>query len=285
MNGIEESPDCSGGRSSSDCRFEMDHDTQTPAFDVPAPQVTPGAVAMRERVSQRLFGIGTPQQLGRYRIDRRLGAGGMGVVYAAFDAELSRNVAIKLVRTAQTSAREQDRLREEARALAQLSHPNVVQIYEVGVHEQQLYLVMEYVEGTTLEHWARGRSSREILRCCVQAGHGLAAAHAAGLLHRDVKPNNILVGADGRVRVIDFGLASAAVSLETTPEDADPGGEQTSRLVGTPAYLAPALYARRPASPHSDQFSFCVTVWQVLSGVRPFTVEQLLAVADGDPLP
>jgi tetratricopeptide (TPR) repeat protein/predicted Ser/Thr protein kinase len=259
----------------------------TPDIDAPAPPLTPGVVSMRDRVSRRLFGIGTPQQLGRYVIERRLGAGGMGVVYTAFDAELSRQVAIKLVRTDQESEREQQRLREEARALAQLSHPNVVQVHEVGVHDGQLYLVMEYIEGQTLEVWSRDRSPREILRRCIQAGQGLAAAHDAGILHRDVKPNNIVVGDDGRVRVVDFGLARPIGALQSTTAGAladTPESGQTSRLVGTPAYLAPELYNRAPASPHSDQFSFCVMAWQVLSGARPFDAEQLIVAAENGQL-
>ncbi|PRP99976.1 serine/threonine-protein kinase [Enhygromyxa salina] len=258
----------------------------TPRLAAPPFDETPGATSMRERVSQRLFGLGGSQRFGRYIIERRLGAGGMGVVYAAFDEELSRKVAIKLVRADRARSIEQDKLRHEARALAQLSHPNVVQIHEVGTEGDQLYLVMEYIQGRTLDVWARGRTQRERLRYCVQAGRGLAAAHQAGLLHRDVKPNNIVVGDDGRVRVVDFGLARPQIFVPPTPADTDTNTNtntsvQTSPLAGTPVYLAPELYAGTSASPASDQFGFCVTVWQVLADTRPFTSEQLLAAADG----
>ena len=146
-------------------------------------------------------------RVGRYEIVRQIGAGGMGVVYAAHDPELDRLVAVKLLR-GDADPDLQQRLRREARAMAQLVHPNVVAVHDVGAFDGRTFIAMEYVPGETLLHWVAGRhTAREILAIYVAAGQGLAAAHAAGLVHRDFKPENVLIGRDGRPRVGDFGLA------------------------------------------------------------------------------
>ena len=150
----------------------------------------------------------TPTRLSHYVLLSKLGAGGMGVVHAAYDETLDRKVAIKLLRTT-TDRKAHKRLVREAQSLAKLSHPNVVQIYEIGSSDGLIFLVMEFVKGRTLRAWLnqQPRSRSEILAVFEAAGRGLAAAHAAGLVHRDFKPDNVLVGRDGRARVTDFGLA------------------------------------------------------------------------------
>jgi eukaryotic-like serine/threonine-protein kinase len=205
-----------------------------------------------------------PGRLGRFEVRRVLGAGGMGVVYEAYDAELARRVAIKVMRP-ELPASALARTRIEALALARLSHPNVVQLYEIGVHEGRTYLVTELVEGEGLRAWmASRRSEGEVLGVFAQAGAGLAAAHAVGLVHRDFKPDNVIVGADGRVRVLDFGLArdelradpaAMSVSWATTSGAAEPPTE-TGAVMGTPAYMAPEQRLGAPADPRSDQYSF-----------------------------
>ncbi len=164
---------------------------------------------------------GASKILGRYVVTEKLGGGGMGVVYAAHDPELNRKIAIKLmlppVLSNPASASEgRARLLREAQAMARLSHPNVIAVHDVGTFGEQVFIAMEYVEGTTLGEWlsAKKRSWREIVSTFAQAGRGLAAAHEAGIVHRDFKPDNVLVGNDGRVRVLDFGLARAAQAVE-----------------------------------------------------------------------
>jgi serine/threonine protein kinase len=200
---------------------------------------------------------------GRYRIERILGAGGLGVVYAAVDPELTRMVAIKILRPAANRGQEEleAHLRQEAQALARASHPNVVGVYEVGSSDGQVYLATEYVPGSTLRSWLRAapRSPREILEVLVRAGRGLQAAHQAGLIHGDIKPDNILIGADGRVRVTDFGLARPVTT-----------GARRTPLSGTPAYMAPEQLAGATNDARSDQYSFAVTLYEALYGTRPF---------------
>lgn len=225
------------------------------------------------------------RQIGRYRVLRPVGTGAMGIVYAAVDAELQRTVAIKVLRYDHgDAARLEVRLVGEARALAKLAHPNVVAAFEVGRSDGDVFIAMEFVDGETLASWlGRPHTPREIVAAFLQAGAGLAAAHAAGVVHRDVKPDNILVGHDGRIRVTDFGLAS-----DETRDLGDigfAGGSpiehtRTGALIGTPAYMAPELLEGQPASPHTDQFAFAVALWEALHGARPFvgkTRDELLA--------
>ncbi|MEO8703282.1 MAG: serine/threonine-protein kinase [Kofleriaceae bacterium] len=181
----------------------------------------------------------------------RLGSGGMGVVYAAYDPQLDRGVALKMVQV-----REGDREAAlvEAKALAKLSHPNVVPVFDVGIEAGNVYIVMELVRGETLRDWVTERSQPEVLHAYRQAGAALAAAHAAGLVHRDFKPDNAIVGTDGRVRVVDFGLACEA---------------GTQRAAGTPRYMAPEQAAGTAITPAADQFGFCVALAEALGPEPP----------------
>ncbi|WP_224244493.1 serine/threonine-protein kinase [Hyalangium gracile] len=207
--------------------------------------------------------------VGRYLVLERLGVGGMGMVYSAYDPELNRQVALKLLRTGALGLDAEDgraHLLREAQAMARVSHPNVVPVYDVGTYGEQVFLTMELVEARTLRLWLRDapRSWREVRDAFVQAGRGLAAAHAVGIVHGDIKPENLLVGQDGRVRVTDFGLAR-------TTMPGKPGEELPQVAGGTPAYMAPEQLAdQRHADGRSDQFSFCAALFEGLYGERPF---------------
>lgn len=226
----------------------------------------------RELGGQPPLAIG--DRLGRYEVVARLGAGAMGVVYRARDPRLDRDVAIKLLPSGARGSRAgRARLEREAQALAKLAHPNVVAIHDVGVHDEQVFVAMELVEGQTLRDWmSEGRPWRAVLAVFLAAGDGLAAAHAAGLIHRDIKPDNIMVGADGRARVMDFGLARAEVRAVEALDVAAGLGEvtQAGALVGTPAYMAPEQLRRHDADARADQFGFCVALFEALYGVAPF---------------
>ena len=206
-----------------------------------------------------------PVRIGRFEVCRRIGAGGFGTVYAARDPALEREVAIKVLRPGGPTG---DRLLAEARAMARLSHPNVVAVHEVGVADQRVFVVMELVAGTTLRGWTAGeRDWRDVVHTFHQAGSGLAAAHAAGITHRDFKPENVIVGEDGRVRVGDFGLAGGA-------------GDGPRVDGGTPLYMAPEQHAGKSVTPAADQFAFCAALYEALYRQRPFAgskVEELAA--------
>jgi tetratricopeptide (TPR) repeat protein/predicted Ser/Thr protein kinase len=227
---------------------------------------------------------------GRYVILDRLGEGAMGVVYAAYDPRLERKVALKLLRSnsgASATPEGRARMVREAQAMARLSHPNVLSVYDVGELEGEVFIAMEFVEGSTLRHWLaqRPRAWRQVLRALEQAGQGLAAAHAAGIIHRDFKPDNVLVDKEDRVRVTDFGLARPSelgVAGETVPVLADvPAGEltETGTILGTPAYMAPEQFAGCPSDHRADQFAFTVTIYEALYGERPFKGETLATLA------
>jgi len=211
-------------------------------------------------------------QLGRYVSLGLIGVGGMGAVYAAYDPALDRKIAIKLLRPRVLDGAELEaRLVREARALAKIAHPNVVAVHDVGEVEGRVFLAMEHVTGGTLTDWLRREDVtwRERLAMFVQAARGLAAAHAAGIIHRDFKPDNVLIGADGRARVTDFGLARAGGELAAeTP--VEPAITAAGALVGTPFYMAPEQFAGAPADERSDQFSLCVALYHALYGTRPF---------------
>jgi tetratricopeptide (TPR) repeat protein len=194
-------------------------------------------------------------RIGRYLVLDLIGAGGMGVVYAAYDPALDRKVAIKLLHDDHEPA--QARLLREAQALARLRHRNVVAVHDAGRFRNQVFVAMELVEGTTLQRWLaeRPRPWREIVRVFVEAGRGLAAAHAEGLVHRDFKPDNVLLGADGSVRVADFGLAH-------------PVGEPDPGVVGTPRYMAPEQQSGAPVDARADQYAFCVALREALARRR-----------------
>jgi hypothetical protein len=206
-------------------------------------------------------------RVGRYAVARPLGAGSGGIVYEAFDHELQRKVGLKLLRAdpapGMSAEEAQARLLREARTMARLAHPNVVTVHDAGTFEGQVFIVMQLVEGETLTEWlrVRPREWREILDVFVAAGRGLAAAHVAKLVHHDFKPDNVLVGADGIIRVTDFGLAEPLDRAETAAG---------APVVGTPAFMAPEVRRRRPADARSDQFGFCVALRWALEGRRPF---------------
>jgi tetratricopeptide (TPR) repeat protein/tRNA A-37 threonylcarbamoyl transferase component Bud32 len=258
--------------------------------------------------------------IGRYVIVSRLGEGSMGMVYLAYDPKLDRRLALKVLRRRARSSRatqeRQQRLRREAMAMAQLNHANVVTVHDVGVAEGRVFLAMDYLEGQTLRDWidAKRRPWNQVLRKLVYAGQGLAAAHAAGVIHRDFKPENVLVGNDGSVKVMDFGLArprtgperssgvtdvhgaagKRAAEAEAEPDDEAEADDEprewwkaegqvdltrSGDVLGTPSYMAPELFDGGEANAQSDQFAFCVALWEALYGVRPFAGETMAALA------
>jgi len=234
----------------------------------------------QEQVRRALFGVrAVEHRIDRFTLLESVGRGGMGEVFAAYDPQLDRRVAIQLLRPGRAVDHAQARLQREAQALAKLSHPNVVTIYDVGTVGEQVWLAMEFVQGQTLRAWLQTpRSWQAGLEVMRSAGNGLAAAHAASLLHRDFKPDNVMVGDDGRVRVMDFGLA--LVRRESTMDERETPGERsdddqqgitkTGVVVGTPAYMAPEQMLGDVVDARSDQFSFCVALYETLLGERPF---------------
>ncbi len=233
-------------------------------------------------------------RVGRYVVLQRLGAGGMGVVHAAYDPELDRKVALKLVHPRRAGEEHQLRLLREAQALAKLSHRHVVTVFDVGTMGEHVWMVMELVRGQTLRQWlCTPRSWREVLAVLLPAGRGLAAAHAAGLVHRDFKPDNVMIDDDGDVRVMDFDLARTLTPV-VTPEPGAPhdGSMPTTStrtmpvtradvLVGTPGYMAPEQLLGLALGPAVDQFALCVTLWEALYGERPFPGRAFEAQVDG----
>ncbi len=263
---------------------------------MPSDERAPGEAAVAETI-----GDGEPQHdpllyargdsVGRYLITAPLGRGGMGVVYSAYDPELDRRLAIKVLhphaRGSLGSSSGQQRMLREARAMARLSHPNVVVVHDVGTVDRSVFVAMELIEGRTLAQWlaeAR-RPWREVLAVFLAAGEGLAAAHRAGLVHRDFKPDNVMIADEGRrVVVMDFGLAHSTGGIEeqSTAQvsgDGDPRLTQTGALLGTPAYMAPEQHMGAATSAASDQFAFCVALHESLWGTRPFAGETITALA------
>lgn len=228
-------------------------------------------------------------RIGRFSLLDAIGQGGMGRVYAAYDPQLDRRVALKVLLEPE-AVDGQSRLLREAHALAKLAHPNVVAVHEVGVENEQGFVAMEFVDGVTLRQWlaenpVEGRDVKQVLRLLLQAGRGLAAAHAAGIVHRDFKPGNVLIGADGRVRVADFGLARVA-NVDTVGDEyvgvvgvaagAGPDAKHatvTAAVAGTPGYMAPEQWYGRALDHRTDQFAFCCVAWEVAFGVRPFDAD------------
>ena len=257
-----------------------------------------GGLALSGRVEE----IGHGQRVGRYVVLGALGAGGMGVVYAAYDPQLDRKVALKLLHSGALAPRTEGtesldghaRLLREAQAMARLRHPNVVAVHDVGQVGDRVFIAMEFVEGSTLKSWLRAqpRTRKEVLAVFIQAGRGLQAAHDAGLVHRDFKPENVLVSATGQAQVLDFGLA------KSTEEAGEPGrapaGEaaldrslnslsseltQQGAVLGTPAYMSPEQHLGLPTDARTDQFSFCVALYEALYGMPPFPADSLASLA------
>jgi tetratricopeptide (TPR) repeat protein len=257
-------------------------ETQTGA-DTPTRDDIPGPTPLRRGTS-----------IARYVVIDTLGAGSMGVVHLAYDPELDRKVAIKLLRPSArvgTAAIARERIVREAHALAKLDHPNVVSVHDVGVLDDRVWIAMEYVDGDTLRAWlAVPRDVQTKLAVLVAAGRGLAAAHAAGFVHRDFKPDNVMVGRDPRaagsiprVRVTDFGLARRVGHSGSTPTDGDlvvsDALTKTGALVGTPRYMAPEQLCGKSVDAAADQFAWCVTAFEALWGQRPFEGETLAELA------
>src|SRR5450432_326922 len=265
--------------------------------------------------------------IGRYVVLGLVGRGGMGEVYGAYDPELDRKVAVKLLRVKPgngvTLSEGRQRTLREAQAIARLSHPNVVVVYDVGTFEDKVFIAMEFVEGHTLTYWleSQRRTWQEILKVFVAAGRGLAAAHDKGLVHRDFKPDNVMVGSDNQVRVMDFGLARQAsdkppvrpspgpiplpiaVALPEGERDTvvvpiDGSGAEammkgsgarsgafdmhltrTGAMMGTPTYMAPEQFRGQATDARTDQFSFCVSLYDALYGERPFAGDGINALA------
>ncbi|MBL4684430.1 MAG: tetratricopeptide repeat protein, partial [Nannocystaceae bacterium] len=250
----------------------------------------------RAKVRAGLFGEENEAvRIGRFPVLRHLGRGGMGDVYAAYDEQLDRRVAIKVL-SWEPRAKDRARVVREAKLMARLTHPNVVQVYEVGEAQGRLFIAMEYVGGTTLATWQgeSRRSWRPVVSTYLQAGEGLAAAHAEGIVHRDFKPSNVMVedaASDRlRVRVLDFGIARGRDLVpETVEQDASERGfapsldqgtlTATGALLGTPAYMAPEQFASANVGAAADQFSFCVALWEGLYGERPFSGDTLATLS------
>jgi serine/threonine protein kinase len=226
-----------------------------------------------------------PKTIARFEVRSLVGIGGSAVIYSAWDAEQQRPVAIKLLRHDRSFRPDsQARFLREAKSIARLDHPNVVRIYEVGTHEGRVFLALEYVEGRTLREWVvqDQPSVEDIIRRYLDAGRALEAAHQAGVMHRDFKPDNVLLGDDGRVRVLDFGLARSTRNTDSfqTLETKTPGlrdalaqGPELTATIGfsgTPAYKSLEQHFGRPTDPRADQFAFCVALWEAVYGERPF---------------
>jgi tRNA A-37 threonylcarbamoyl transferase component Bud32/tetratricopeptide (TPR) repeat protein len=229
--------------------------------------------ALEARMFPDVAGDGPTRIAGRYVPDRMLGSGAFGTVYLAHDVELDRFVALKVLHRDLLDDPSQDLIATEARALARVSHPNVVAVFDVGVWEGKTYLAMEYVPGGNLRSFLSQKHAGALqLPLVMQAGRGLAAAHDAGIVHRDLKPENVLVGRDGRVRVGDFGLARPLV--DASLEDGA-SSDESARVGGTPFYMAPELLDGSAADRASDQYAFFVCAYEAAYGARPFEARSI----------
>lgn len=265
-------------------------------------RVEPGGTdvaLVHSRLMASLFGqqVAAPR-FGRFELRERIGQGGMGVVYRAWDPQLERAVAIKLIDTTGLDPTLRERALREARSLAKLAHPNVITVFESGLADDRVWIAMEYVPGATMRDWLARTprpDAKAILRQWVAVGRGLIAVHEAGLVHRDVKPSNVLIGDDARPRLIDFGLVRAprmgqellssaddlsetvsdSADLAARPDSADSGSRPgTKGFIGTHAYAAPEQREGGQAGPAADQYAFCVSVWESLCGAGPPTIPE-----------
>ncbi len=257
--------------------------SNTPAPKGPPPTNPDSPEARAQSSGLRLLHKG--KSLGRYVLLEKLGAGGMGEVFAAYDPHLDRKVALKLLRAGSLSADEgKARLVREAQAMARLQHPNVAAVHDVGTFDERVFVAMEFIEGETLSEWLRAeRDWKEVVRLFLLCGSGLSAAHRAGIIHRDFKPDNVLIGSDGRPRVVDFGLARQSSNTppgnRPTPPPAGDGPVDVTlaspitrdgAVMGTPGYMAPEQLAGLTTDARSDQFAFSVALYEALYGKRPF---------------
>ncbi len=280
-------------------RSSMSTHASEPSGEGDVSKADTGLQLMRGRLLERMFGeVDAKPRIDRFELLEELGQGAMGKIYRAHDPKLGREVALKIVRAEVASEAATRRMLREARGLASLSHPNVVSVFEVGPAPVGIWIAMEYVPGQTLRNWLeQPHRWQDRLAMLIAAGRGLAAAHAAGLVHRDFKPDNVMVGLDGRARVLDFGLAesiearaqlSSTIDSFVSESSSRPGSgaelEQTleaaSRATGgTPSYMAPEAFSGEDVGPHTDQWAYCVTLYEALTGRRPFvgsTLAQLM---------
>lgn len=269
----------------------------SPAADAGSQSTAPGfAVTGQVRTRSPIRELQSGDRIGRYVILTRIGHGGMGIIYGAQDPDLDRRVALKFLLGRDGAGNlGSARLLREAQSLAQLSHPNIVAVHDVGILDDRVWVAMELLDGPNLARWIneKQRPWREVLPVFLAAGAGLQAAHAAGFVHRDFKPENVMFGRDGRVRVVDFGLARAEQAKDggdAAPGAAMPPPEDmrltmTGSLLGTPRYMAPEQWSGALADAKSDQFAFCVSLWEGLFGEPPFAAstlpELMTSVAQG----
>lgn len=247
------------------CRRLLAQNLRTSAVRAPKP---PGVMAAGTAV-------------GRYLVIERIGAGAMGQVFSAYDPQLDRKIALKLLRPGSSTEEHRARLAREAQTLGRLSHPNVVTVFDVGTWEGQLFMALEFVAAGSARKWlaAKPRAWREVVTLYSEAGRGLAAAHDAGVVHRDFKPDNVLVRGDGRPQVTDFGLAAVNAAAPAPHRAETLMLTHTDAVMGTPAYMAADQLEGAAATFASDQFSFCATLFEALTGATPFegqTVDALL---------
>lgn len=278
-NGLPSSPNASGNRQADTHFSKTLGEALTKKAPIDAPTASLSALHTGTLIADR------------YWILEMIGMGGMGRVYAAYDRQLDRKVALKLLREKNQGA--DPLLLREAQSLAKLSHPNVVIVHDIGMALGQTYMAMEHIDGRTLRAWLKSERPgiEQILEAYLEAAKGLAAAHAAGLVHRDFKPDNVLIGKDGRVRVSDFGLArpvfgqrlaSQEKQSESPSEPAEPESSAApqTRLEGTPLYIAPERFAGKPSDAKCDQFSYCVSLYEALYGEYPFELKSLSDLAE-----
>ncbi len=262
-------------------------DSSIPELGVHGPDAAGlDAQVMLSEIQAQMFGPRDPTTVGRFTLSKRLGRGAFGSVYLAHDAQLQREVAVKFLSAGTAGPETRARFVREAQALAQLKHPNVLTVHDVGVEDDRVYIAMEYVEAGTLSDWAKtrpvGTRARfsDVLQLAIATARGLAAAHTAGLVHRDVKPANILVGADGRPRLADFGLVGASASERSSERETRSSDSltRTGDVLGTPAYMAPEQFAGH-GDAASDQWSLCATFWETAYGERPFVGKDATTLA------